>query len=173
MILKTQDVLVVLKLLAMEQKSWTYAWLAERLGLSPSQLHSAVKRALESGLAARRENVIVPNIRNLEEFLIHGLRYVFVPAYGEMTRGILTAHAAPPLDKFFAPTGEPPPVWPDANGDVRGLAFSPLCKSAPLAALSDPGLYELLVLVDGIRGRSAREREIAISELRKRLAFHA
>jgi predicted nucleotidyltransferase len=169
MVLKPQDVLVVLKLVAMGQKPWSYAWLAVQLGMSPSQLHSAVKRALAAQLAVRKGDEIVPHIRNLEEFLVHGLKYVFVPEQGEMTRGIPTGYAAPPLNKHFASAGEPSPVWPDAQGDVRGSAFSPLYSLAPRAARSDPQLYELLVLVDAIRGGRAREREIAIMELSKRL----
>lgn len=173
MVLKPQDVLVVLKLLAMGQRSWSYAWLAVQLGMSPSQLHSAVKRALAAQLAVRKGEAIVPNIRNLEEFLVHGLKYAFVPEQGEMTRGIPTGYAAPPLNKHFVSAGEPPPVWPDAKGEVRGSAFSPLYNLAPRAALSDPQLYELLVLVDAIRGGRARERNIAIKELKKRLELYA
>lgn len=48
------------------------------------------------------------------------------------------------------------------------MAFSPLYKSAPQAARRDEKLYELLALVDAIRGR-ARERDLAARELRKRL----
>lgn len=173
MVLKPQDVMVVLKLLALGRRTWGYAWLAGQLGMSPSQLHSAVKRALAAQLAVRQGEVIVPSTRNLEEFLVHGLKYVFVPDRGEMTRGIPTAHAAPPLSKHFVSAVEPPPVWPEAKGKVRGSAFSPLYKLAPLAALSDQQLYELLVLVDAIRGGRAREREIAIKELRKRLEHYA
>lgn len=169
MVLKPQDVLVVLKLVAMGQIPWSYAWLGVMLGMSPSQLHAAVRRALTAKLAVRKGDVIVANIRNLEEFLIHGLKYVFVPEYGEMTRGILTGYAAPPLNSHFVPSGEPPSVWPDPEGDVRGLSFSPLYGLAPAAARSDSYLYELLVLVDAIRGGRAREREIAVRELKKRL----
>src|SRR3989338_7240978 len=124
MVLKPQDVLVVLKLLAIVQRSWSYAVLAGQLGMSPSQLHSAVKRALVAQLAVRKGDEIVPNVRNLEEFLVHGLKYVFVPEQGEMTRGIPTGHAAPPLNKHFVSTGEPPPVWPFAAGGGRGAAVS-------------------------------------------------
>jgi hypothetical protein len=173
MVLKPQDVLVVLKLLAMGQRSWSYAWLAVQLGMSPSQLHSAVKRALAAQLAVRKGGDIIPNIRNLEEFLVHGLKYVFVPERGELTRGIPTGHAAPPLDRHFVSSTEPPPVWPEAQGNVRGVAFSPLYNLAPRAARSDPQLYELLVLVDAIRGGRARERELAIKELRKRMERYA
>ena len=173
MVLKPQDVLVVLKLAAMGQKPWSYAWLAVQLGMSPSQLHSAVKRALAAQLAVRKGEDIVPNIRNLEEFLVHGLKYVFVPERGDLTRGMPTAHAAPPLEPHFISSPEPPPVWPEAQGKVRGLAFSPLYSLAPGAAQADPQLYELLVLVDAIRGGRARERDLAIKELKKRLERYA
>lgn len=172
-ILKPQDVLVMLKLVALGKKSWSYSWLAESLGMSPSQLHSAVQRALSVQLAVKNEEVISPHIRNLEEFLVHGLKYAFVPEIGRLTRGIPTAYAAPPLDKHFAESTEPPPVWPTAEGTVRGVSFSPLYKLAPQAAQADLALYELLALVDAIRGGRARERALAIKELGKRLEKYA
>lgn len=169
-ILKPQDILVLLKLVALGQQSWSYAWLAVDLGMSPSQLHSAVQRALAVQLAVKQGDAIVPHIRNLEEFLVHGLRYVFAPQLGQPTRGIPTSYAAPPLDQHFAGVADEPPVWPDAEGTVRGVSFSPLYKLAPQAARADPALYELLVLVDAIRGGRARERDLAVKELKKRLA---
>lgn len=173
MVLKPQDVLVVLKLLALGQQSWSYAGLAEQLGMSASQLHAAVKRALTAQLAVRKGGDIVPHLRNLEEFLISGLKYVFVPEQGELTRGLPTSYAAPPLDKHFAASQEPPPVWPHPKGTVRGMSFSPLYSLAPRAAQMDDKLYELLALVDAIRGGRARERELAIKELKKHLEKYA
>ena len=66
-------------------------------------------------------------------------------------------------------SGDPPPVWPDPEGNVRGQSFSPLYKSVPKAASKDRQLYELLVLTDAIRGGRSREREIAVKEIQKRL----
>lgn len=172
-ILKPQDILVMLKLVALGRVPWSYSWLAMSLGMSPSQLHTAVRRALAAQLAVKKEDLIVPHIWNLEEFIVHGLRYAFVPEIGRPSRGIPTAYAAPPLNKHFPESSEAPPVWPDAEGTVRGVAFSPLYKLVPQAARSDPALYELLALVDAIRGGRARERALAIKELGKRLAEYA
>ena len=86
-----------------------------------------------------------------------------------MTRGVPTSYAAAPLSTDIAPGDELPPVWPWRNGDIRGIALEPLYKTAPLAALRDPVLYELLALVDAIRDGRARERKIAERELLKRL----
>jgi hypothetical protein len=172
-ILKPQDVLIVLKLVALDQRPWAYGWLAVDLGMSPSQLHSAVQRALAAQLAVKNDDTITPHIRNLEEFLVHGLRYVFVPQLGQPTRGMPTGYAAPPLAAHFAESTELPPVWPDPEGTVHGVAFSPLYKLAPQAARADQALYELLALVDAIRGGRARERNLAVKELSKRLAQYA
>lgn len=97
------------------------------------------------------------------------MRYAYAPERGGLTRGIPTSYAAPPLDRLLVANGEPPPVWPDADGEVRGYAFSPLYKSVPQAARRDPRLYELLALVDAIRGREEFARELALRELRTRL----
>ncbi len=169
MVLKPQDILVMLKLVALKEKPWSYAWLGVNLDMSVSQLHAAVKRALSAKLAVKQDDYIRPNIRNLEEFLIHGLKYVFIPEKGELVRGMPTAYAASPLKEYIVQSSEPPPVWPDAEGEVRGMAFSPLYKLAPKAAKSDFELYELLVLVDAIRGGRAREIDFGVKELKMRL----
>lgn len=169
MVLKPQDVLFLLKLVAINGRGWTYNSLAVELGMSPAETHAAAKRALAAQLAVKREGEILPNIRNMEEFLVHGLRYVFVPERGQMVRGMPTLYTAAPLEQEILPSSEPPPVWPDPDGKVRGLSFSPLYRSVPKAARADGELYELLVLIDAIRGGRARERNLAIRELKKRL----
>ena len=87
-----------------------------------------------------------PNNSNLKEFLIHGVKYAFPVERGGPTRGIPTAEAAPPLNRNFPQDFPLPPVWPYAEGPLRGIAFSPLYKNVPQAALRDPKLYELLAL---------------------------
>ena len=164
--LKPQDILFLLKLIAFGKNPWSFNKLALELGMSPSEVHAAAKRALAARLAVKEGDSIYPNIRNLGEFLEHGIQYVFVPERGELNRGMPTAYAAAPLDDIFG-SYEFPPVWPDPEGEVRGESFSPLYKSVPKAARNDPILYMLLALVDAIRGGRAREREIAKKELRK------
>ena len=172
--LKSQDIFILLKLIAIGPRPWAYAPLSVELFMSPSQVHAGIKRALEARLAIRQEDKISPNIRNLKEFLIHGLKYVFVPERGELVRGIPTGYAAPPLNKLMsAGASEPPPVWPLPEGEMRGIAFSPLCRHAPEAAMADENLFELLALIDAIRGGRVREQKIAISEIDKRLEHYA
>jgi hypothetical protein len=60
-------------------------------------------------------------------------------------------------------------VWPDAEGEVRGLTLEPLHRAAPAAARKDPVLYGLLALLDALRDGRVRERQIAERELTARL----
>jgi len=167
--LKPQDVLFLLKLVSIGNNYWSFNKLAYELGMSPSEVHAAAKRAVSARLAIKENDKVKPNIRNLSEFLLHGIQYVFVPERSGMNRGMPTAHAAEPMASYIVSDNEPPPVWPHEEGSVRGESFSPLYKSAPFAAQNDQKLYQLLVLVDAIRGGRARESEFARKELKLRL----
>ena len=168
MALKAQDVLVLLKLVAQRDESWTYSQLAAELDLSSSQVHAAVRRIIRSGLALDENGHVRVHRRNVEEFLIHALRYIFVPERGPTSRGMATLTTAPPLAGTFLDDNEPI-VWPDPSGDVRGESLKPIHKSVPAAARRDPELYELLVISDALRAGRARERQAAAKELKKRL----
>ena len=97
------------------------------------------------------------------------MKYVFPANRGELTRGVPTSYAAPPLKKFIVKGHDLPPVWPDAEGKVRGMAFEPLYRTVPFAASRDRTLYELLTIVDALRDGRARERKLAEKELMHRL----
>ena len=65
---------------------------------------------------------------------------------------------------------ELPPVWPDAEGNQRGVTFHPLYPTVPFAARKDRVLYEFLALFDALRGGAARERQLAARILSERVA---
>ena len=169
MVLKPQDVVVALKLSEFQGKRPPFAQIAEELSISVSEVHAGVKRAQAAHLLHGPELGERANCRALEEFLIHGLKYVFPAQHGGMTRGMPTSYAAEPLRKYIMAGDEPLPVWPNPDGPVRGNAFEPLYPSVPQAAKRDSYLYELLALVDAIRDGRARERKIAEKELISRL----
>jgi hypothetical protein len=162
-----QDVLVLIKLVSYGGKRPPMAQMATDLRLSPSQVHSSLKRLERSRLIAPLTSK--PYLRAAEEFLLHGVKYAFPAVRGEVTRGTPTAYAAAPLRQHIADSTDPPPVWPDAEGEVRGQTLEPLHRAAPAAARTDPMLYELLALVDALRDGRARERQLAERELTARL----
>ena len=125
---------MVLKLAIQGEITWTYSALAHDLGMSPSEVHAAARRATHAGLLDPDGRRV--NRKALLEFLIHGLRYVFAPERGGLTRGFVTAYAAPPLASRIAQGNDPPPVWPDPDGPVRGETFRPLYRSATSATSS-------------------------------------
>ncbi len=165
--LKSQDILVLLKLLTSHPRPWTYKQLAELLYMSQSEVHAALQRSNASGLYSDESRLI--RIPFLLEFLIHGLKYVFPTQPGALVRGLPTAHSAEPLNALLAVQSDDIYVWPDENGLVRGQAIEPLYRTVPLAAKADSELYALLSLLDAIRVGRVRDRNIAIVELKKRL----
>jgi hypothetical protein len=160
---------VVLKLLGFTGKRPPFSQIAKELCLSVSEVHAAVKRAQSARLLHGPELGDRPNGKALEEFLVHGVKYVFPAHHGAMTRGLPTSYAAEPLRRYIRAGDEPLPVWPDPSGPLRGIAFEPLYRNVPEAAKRDSHLYELLALVDAIRDGRARERKLAEKELVTRL----
>lgn len=155
--LRGQDILVLVALMG-RSASVTTQEVADDVGLDLAAVHRAFRRLLSSQLilSDRRVQAV-----HAEEFLVHGLRYVFPPEYGGESRGVPTAWAASPLREVFAADGSPPPVWPHSQGAVRGIAVAPLHKAVPDAALADPRLHERLALVDALRLGDARLRREA------------
>lgn len=165
--LKPQDVVVLLKLVAIGERSWTYAGLAGELGMSASEVHGAIERAQTARLYADvLRTVMHPN---LLEFLTHGVRYAFPAEPGSPVRGIPTAHAAPPLNRLIVADEPLPPVWETADGKTQGISIAPLYDSVPGAAERDPALYELLACVDALRIGRVRERSAAAGALQRRI----
>jgi DNA-binding Lrp family transcriptional regulator len=167
MVLKPQDVYVALKIVASGFRG-PYAQIAGELAMSPSEVHASVKRAQSAKLIHGPELQNRPNFAALEEFLVHGMKYVFPAGRGEFTRGVPTSYAAEPLRNVIGHGNEPIPVWPYPKGEERGVAFEPLYKTAPGAAMRDPVFYEYLALADALRDGRARERKYAEQELHRR-----
>lgn len=160
--LKPQDLLVLLKVAAHPPQRWTYAALGEALSMSASEVHACVRRAVASGLAvAPSRGEWAPVRPNLLEFMLHGARYVWPATLGPAKRGVPTSYGAEPLvGKVSAAPGEAP-VWAHPAGGAKGPTLSPLYRTAPVAALSDPALHRLLALLDALRAGRARERTLA------------
>lgn len=168
--LRPQDLVVLLRLALERGAAPTYATLAAELGMTASEVHGAVERAIAAQLAHKDANG-KPSVvfAALRAFVQHGARYCFPATRGSLTRGVPTGYAAPPLKEAIISGTDPLPVWPYKNGTVRGIAFYPLYPSVPEATERNAKLYELLALFDAVRGGSARERALALELLEKLL----
>lgn len=63
--LKPQDFVVALKLVAWGDQRWTYARLAQELGLSASEAHACIKRGLHAGLLVQNYEALAPEVAAL------------------------------------------------------------------------------------------------------------
>lgn len=148
--------------------------LAAATGISKSQVSLALARCYANGLASIDRMTELPrvNIIAFGEFVVYGLKYVFPPVRGALTRGIGTAWAAPVLENTIVSGGEMPLVWPDGRGNTKGQALEPIYKTVPMAVRKDPMLYNFLALTDSIRAGQAREKAAATDLLIKALERH-
>ncbi len=165
--LRSQDIFVTLSLLDEPRSDWTFDSLAERIGMSKSQIFRSLKRADISHLydaASRRVRTA-----ELLEFLAHGIRYAFAVEPGKSTRGMPTAWDAPGLEDVIVSNVEEHYVWPHPRGTHRGQSIAPLHDGVITAASESPHLYRRLALCDVIRLGSARERSVAADRLAEAL----
>lgn len=158
------DLVVAIRLL---RPAGTIAAIAADLGVVPSQVHSALKKARLAGLVRPDSNQA--NRHSLAEFIGHGVRYAFPCRPGTEARGVPTAHSAHPLaDDIDAAEAY---VWPAAKepGAVRGLAITPLYPGAVRLRTTSPETYRMLALVDALRVGQARDRALALQHLKRAL----
>lgn len=163
--LKPQDIVILLKIIALGDSSWYHHTIAEDLNMSQSEVSQSLNRSKYAGLIDSTKKKV--NKLAFTELLLNGISYVFPQQPGPIVRGLLTAHSAQPLNKII--NSNENYVWPYAKGLDRGQAIVPLYSTAVQASLKDQNLYELLTLVDAIRVGRTREKELAKTELKKRL----
>ena len=164
--MRPQDIVVLLKIISINNDDWRNIDIANAIGISPSEVSEALNRCKIARLIDSKKRKV--NINSFEEFLVYGLKYVFPTEPGSIVKGIPTAHSASPIKEHIA-SDEEAYVWANARGTHRGQAIEPLYKSLPQLALEDKLFYELLTIVDTIRVGRVREIKIAIEELKKRL----
>lgn len=164
--MRPQDIVILLKIIALKHDDWKNSDLAYSLQISASEITEALNRCKIAGLVDSKKRKV--HINSFKEFLIYGLKYVFPAEPGAVVRGIPTAHSAYPINEQIA-SGNDIYVWSYAKGNQRGQAIEPLYKTLPAVVKDDNLFYELLVITDTIRIGRSREIKIAIEELEKRL----
>lgn len=163
------DVVVLLKIVALDDALWLQKDLAQTLVVSNSEVSESLNRSQVAGLLDDTKQH--PMRQNLLDFLRYGLRYVFPVQPGGVVRGVPTAHSAPMLAGRFV--SQIAYVWADPLGTVIGHEIEPLYTTVPQACQTDMRLYELLALVDMLRVGRAREVQLATQQLTDYLLHHA
>ncbi len=163
--LKPQDVVILLKIVAYGSEPWQQKPMAESLNMSQSEISHSLARLHYAGLLDESGKRVMRLA--LMDFLQFGLKYVFPQKPGSLVRGVLTAHSAPPLDKHIVSNENY--VWLSATGNAKGYSIVPLYPSVVEAIRNDEKLYQLLALADALRVGRARERELAVKELKQRI----
>jgi hypothetical protein len=163
--MKSQDIIVAIKLLILNEKKSSFAKLGKLLKISASEVHGAARRLKESYLLDSFTGMIRKPA--LEEFLIHGIQYAFPAAQDKPARGILTGYSSPFMkNEFDIVNSSELFVWPYSFGNNRGISIKPLYKTVPEVCGEDEGLYHWLAVIDMLRMNRAREREVAIKHLK-------
>ena len=168
--MKPQDIVVLLKKLTSSGQTLSCRKLAESLGMSASSVSESLERCKKAQLIDRHKKKV--NILALQEFLVHGIAYVFPVEAGRVGRGLPTYVSASPIQEVVN-NGLEGYVWHYVKGTSRGQQIEPLYPTVPEAVLRDEELYQLLVIVDALRMGGARVKQIASEELTKRLDHYA
>ncbi len=163
--MRPQDIVILLKIATLKDKSWLMKDIAYSLFISASEVSESINRSMIAGLIAADKKTLMKEA--LLEFLQYGIKYTYPQRPGAITRGIATAFSALPLSELI--NSEEAVIWPFAEGNVRGQAIEPLHPSVPKACLHDQELYKLLALTDALRIGKSREQGYAINEIRERI----
>ncbi len=161
--MRPQDIIILLKIAALDQTPWQNKDLASQLFISASEVTESLNRSVLAGLIDANDRKTIYK-QSLMEFIQFGLHYVFPVPIGGMQNGIYTAHSHPFFKKHFK--NELEYIWPDAKGKVRGLTIEPLYKEMVKAAQIDEKLYKMAAILDVIRIGRVREWKLAVEELK-------
>lgn len=140
--------------------------MAYNLQLSESEISESLRRSEYSGLI-RDVSMKSVNKQAFLDFLIYGLRYVFPTRPSGIGRGFATAHSAPPLNEKIV--SDENFIWEHPEGNVRGLVIEPLYKTVPNIINSNPYLYQLLAITDGLRTGNSRIFSLSVQLLKGRI----
>ena len=163
--MKPQDIVVLSKIISIGNDGFIQMALAQTLYMSQSEISGSLARSSYAGLLINQNQQV--NRKLFFDFIQHGLAVVFPQHPGAIARGTPTAHSAPPLDAEIL--SDETYVWPYAKGNSRGQIITPLYPTVPQAVALDSHLYELLALMDAVRVGRARERNLALTILEKRI----
>lgn len=160
-ILKSEDVLVLLKLIAVEPFHKDLTFLSYELGHDPSEIINSLSRLRTSKLIEdQTHKVLIPNCR---KYLFNHLHEQFPTSPGKLTQGMLTG-AKPDFYFAIGLSYASIWVWPNPNYPHKGYEIKPLSQQCCFAASNDPRLRKLLALTETIRVSGIKAKKWAENE---------
>jgi len=168
--LSAADVVTACHLYSLESRrlEWSYADLADLLGVATSSAYRSVEHC-------RRSQVLLPSGRvstdKLRDLLLHVVPLVFPAVFEGAGSGTPTATRASFSTEAvaFKERSDPPFVWSSAE-KVRGILLAPLHPSVPGVAQRDQLAYELLALADVMRVGAEDDKRLAVKYVESRLS---
>jgi biotin operon repressor len=147
-VIKPQDIVILGKLIS--EKLWpSQKEIAESLNLSQAEISHALKTLDQIGLI----NLSTKKINKLAvtEFLTHALKYLYPIEKKGSGRGILVG----PSSSFFkdkVQSDEYNYIWPNSNGENKGIVVTPLLPELSSTVLSNEIMFQFLNVVEVFRG---------------------
>ena len=164
-VLRSQDIALLVKIIAKPEFEWRQVDVAEEMGLSQGEIAKSLRRLIGAGLVQGKR----PNRAAALELLVHGVKYVFPATIGALAVGVPTGVSSPAHEKMIIQNGDEAFVWASSLGKKRGQVIEPLYPYMAKAALRDREFYNLMAAVEILRVGRARERKLAEQYLEKRI----
>ena len=162
--IKGQDIAILIKLLLKQKtkEKIEFKNIAYELYISQSEVTKSIKRLEKSKLLTRySDDSVQLHKHELMELFVYGVKYLFPAEVNIATRGMPAAHSSPSLNKIIL--SEEAYVWPYINGNLKGLALTPIYRTLAnaLDRTPDEAFYAIISALDLIRLGGKRENKIA------------
>lgn len=162
--LKGQDIAILIKLLVKQKtkEKIEFKNIAYELYISQSEVTKSIKRLEKSKLLTRySDDSVELHKHELMELFVYVVKYLFPAEVNIATRGMAAAHSSPHFKKIIL--SEETYVWPYINGNIKGLALTPIYKTLAnaLDRTPDENFYAIISALDLIRLGGKRENKIA------------
>jgi hypothetical protein len=90
---------ITLKLVVLNNEACSMQRLGEMPGISASRAHDSIHWLIRAQLI-RKERGYRPTLANLKEFILHGIRFAFVPEIGWLGQAFISGYLGRPAHAF-------------------------------------------------------------------------
>jgi hypothetical protein len=147
-VIKPQDIVILGKLIS--EKLWpSQKEIADSLNLSQAEISHALNTLDHIGLINLSNKKI--NKLAITEFVTHALKYLYPIEKKGTGRGILIGPSSS-IFKEKVRSDDYNYIWPNSNGDSKGIIVTPLLPELSSTVLSNEIMCQFLNVVEVFRG---------------------